>query len=406
MPRRELEAALRRDPGDEHAWAVFGDLLAEAGDSHGELIALEQRAQVSERPFERSLLEHQARELFDREHRSWLGPLADAGLEVTWQRGFATEVVIARAHVATLEALLELPSAALLRRLVFIRPRSLTRIARALAARPDRALDALVIRSPVNDSLEPLASLSCLRALTIEATSLASVAALAALPNLRRLALRRCEGELSGFATGLSGLQALEISAHARVEELTPDALAPLARLTHLRELELGDAGWPAIDALAELVELERLDLHRTEVIELGSLRRLAALRELNLSGCTGLSDLTPLAKLDRIERLRLGYTRVNDLRPLTKLERLAVIELAGTPVRDLSALFKLPALTKVDLKACEVDDVGPLIARGVAVHGIRPPQPSWRDIAEDHLRSDNLTLAKPRGRSGARRRS
>src|SRR5690606_33570478 len=98
----------------------------------------EQRARASERPFERSLLEHQARELFDREHRRWLGPLADAGLEIVWTRGFAIEVVIARAHATTLESLLELPTSALLRRVVLVRPRSLARVAKLLAACSDR----------------------------------------------------------------------------------------------------------------------------------------------------------------------------------------------------------------------------------------------------------------------------
>ena len=60
---------------------------------------------------------------------------------------------------------------------------------------------------------------------------------------------------------------------------------------------------------------------------------------------------------------------------------------LAGTPVTEVYPLFELPSLRKLGLQACEVADVGPLIARGVAVHGIRPPERSWRDLAEDLLR-------------------
>ena len=386
MPRREIEAALRRDPHDEHAWAVFGDLLAEAGDSRGELIALEQRARACERPFERSLLEHQARELFDREHRRWLGSLADAGLEVSWLRGFATEVVIGRAHTATLEKLLELPTSALLRRVVLVRPRGVTRIAKLLAARGDRPIATLVVRDLQGDSLEPLAELEALTSLTIEGAAIAELASLAALPLLRELACRRCEGPVQALA-GFARLQALELSAHAGVEQLGLDALAPLAELTHLRGLDLGDAGWADIEALANLNGLERLDLRSSEVVRLDPLRGLTALRELNLRGCTGLSDLQPLAALTRLEHLRLGYTRVRDLRPLAKLERLTTLDLAGTPVVDLSPLFKLPSLGKIDLKACDVDHVAPLVARGVAVHGVRARERTWRDIAEDHLR-------------------
>jgi hypothetical protein len=386
MSRPELEAALRRDLDDEQAWTVFGDLLAELGDGRGELIALEQRASASQRPFERSLLEHQASELFEREHRRWLGPLADAGLEISWRRGFAIEAVIARAHASTLARLLELSTAALLRRVVLVRPRSLARIAKLLADQGDRSIEALVLRGRPEDSLEPLASLASLTELQIEGVALDDVAALAELPRLRELALRRCEGELRGLA-GFFGLHSLEISAHTRVEQLGPDPLAPLAGLGNLRALDLGDAGWAQADALADLCALERLDLRSSEVVRLEPLRELGALRELNLSGCTGLSDLQPLASLLALERLRLGYTRVKDLRPLAQLERLTILELAGTPVSDLSPLHRLPALTKLDLKACEVHDVSVLIGRGVAIQGIRAPERTWRDIAEDHLR-------------------
>lgn len=386
MARRELEAALRRDPGDEQAWAVFGDLLAESGDRRGELIALEQRAGASERPFERSLLEHQARELFDREHRRWLGPLADAGLEISWTRGFAIEVVIARSHASTLATLLELPTSALLRRVVLVRPRSLVRVAKLLTERDDRWIEALVIRGHADDSLEPLASLDSLTQLSLEAAALDDVATLAALPRLRELALRRCVGPLRGLAD-FARLATLEISAHAGVEQLGLDPLAPLAGLVGLRELDLGDAGWPHADALADLIALERLDLRSTEVVRLEPLRELASLRELDLSGCTGLSDLEPLARLRQLERLRLGYTRVRDLRPLAGLERLTTLELAGTPVADLSPLYELAKLSKLGVEACEVDDVAVLINRGVTVHGVRARERTWRDVAEDYLR-------------------
>ena len=105
MTRAQIEASLRRDPDDERSWSVFGDLLAAEGDSRGELIALEQRAAACERPFERQLLVHQAEELRQRDYRAWLGPLADAGLELTWLRGFLRSVVVDRNHAATLSEL-------------------------------------------------------------------------------------------------------------------------------------------------------------------------------------------------------------------------------------------------------------------------------------------------------------
>jgi hypothetical protein len=396
VTRRAIEAALRSDPSDEQAWAVFGDLLADAGDSRGELIALDQRARASDKPFERSLLEHQARELFEREHRRWLGPLADAGLDIVWERGFATQVVIARAHVAAVRALLALPTSALLRRMVLVHPRGLASIVALLRDHEsDRApssagfpLAALEVRGLAdgNGSLAPLAELGSLVQLGIEANALTEIGALAGLAHLRSLSLRRCTGPLDGLA-GFGGVTALELSAHVAVASLGPDALEPLAGLTGLRELDLGDAGWTSADALAGLHALERLDLRSTEILGLEPLRGMLALRELNCSGCTGLTNLEPLADLPQLRRLRLGYTRVRDLRPLAGLPALEQLELAGTPVTELSPLLGIASLRKLDLKACEVHDVARLLARGVTVHGVRPREQTWRDVADELLR-------------------
>lgn len=388
MARPQLEAALRRDLHDEHAWSVFGDLLAAEGDSRGELIALEQRAAACERPFERSVLMHRAAELCERERRGWLGPLADAELDLTWERGFVTKAVISRRHVASLEALLSLPTAALLSKVECIGPRSLGSIAKALSRHPVAALD---LRIPpgrkFSGSLAQLAALDQLVELEVEGATTEGVDALAELPKLQRLSLRRFDGDLSGLAHGFTSLRNLELSARSNVTQLGPDALAPLAGLVDLRELVLSDGGWEQLEPLAGLRTLERLDLRSTDVSDLGPLAALTAMRELDLSGCTHLTNLEPIAAMVKLERIELGYTRVQQLRALAGLRALQVVELAGTPVHDLRPLFELPALRKVGVAACEIDSIQPLLDRGILVVGLRAPEPTWRDVAEDHLR-------------------
>jgi hypothetical protein len=393
MARPQLEAALRRDPHDEHAWSVFGDLLVAQGDSRGELIALEQRAAASERPFERAVLEHRAAELFEHEHRRWLGPLADAGLELTWVRGFVTKVVIARRHAASLDALLQLPTAALLGKVECVGTRSLGPIAKALGQHPVASLGLRI--PPVSNggsngrgvSLDQLARLEQLEQLEVEGSTTEGVEALHELPALRRLSLRRFDGDLEGLAHGFTRLRSLELSARANVDQLGPDALAPLAQLEGLRELVLNDGGWEQLEPLADLRALERLDLRSTDVSDLAPLAALTHMRELDLSGCTHLTNLEPLAQMLRLERIEIGYTRVRRLDVLAGLPALQVVELAGTPVHDLSPLFELPALRKVGVAACEIRSVQPLLDRGVLVVGLRAPEPSWRDLAESLLR-------------------
>lgn len=405
MARALLEATLRRDLHDEHTWTVLGDLLAAEGDTRGELIALEQRATACERPFDKAVLEHRATELFEREHRGWLGPLADAGLEITWMRGFATEVVIAHRHVSTLVELLELPICALLRKLVFVRPRSLTGVVAALAGRP---IERIELRLPVMPVLEPssdrraesaddgparpiaslgqLAPLVQLRELIIDGGSSEGLDALAELPQLDTLALRRGVGPLDGLAHGFAALRSLDLSARSNVHALGRDALAPIAKLTKLERLILHDGGWSDLTALAELHALEHLDLRSTDTSSLAPLARLTRLSTLDLSGCTEVSNIDALAQLEKLTRLELAYTRVRRIAPLANLRALEFVELSGTPVRDLSPLFGLPALRKVGLHACEVDNLAPLRAAGVALLGVRTPEPTWRELAEGLL--------------------
>jgi hypothetical protein len=392
VARPQLEAALRRDLHDEHTWTVLGDLLAAEGDAHGELIALEQRAVACERPFEKAVLDHRATELFEREHRRWLGPLADAGLEVTWMRGFAIEVVIGHRHVSTLTKLLALPIAALLRKLVFVRPRSLTKIAAALAG---CAIESIELRMPgpgpeldpsESQSLAALASLVQLRELITDGCSSEGLDALAELPQLDTLALRRGTGSLDGLRRGFACLRSLDLSARANVRALGDDALWPVARLTALERLILHDGGWSDLTPLAELHALRHLDLRSTDVSSLAPLARLVQLETLDLSGCTEVSNIDALTQLVRLVRLELAYTRVRRLQPLASLRALEFVELSGTPVRDLSPLFGLPGLRKVALEACEVDNSQPLRAAGVVLIGVRTPEPTWRDLAEGLL--------------------
>jgi hypothetical protein len=406
MARPLLEAALRRDLHDEHTWAVLGDLLAAEGDTRGELIALEQRATACERPFEKAVIEHRATELFEREHRAWLGPLADAGLEITWMRGFALEVVIGHRHVSTLVELLELPIAALLRKLVFVRPRGLAGIVAALAKRP---IECIELRMPVipampgmrgmpnmepdepaelgrAPSLEQLASLVQLRELIVDNGSTEGLDALGKLPQLHTLALSRGMGPLAGLAHGFAALRSLDLSARANVQALGLDALAPVSKLTALESLILHDGGWTDLTPLAELRALRHLDLRSTGTSSLAPLAKLTQLETLRLSGCTDVTNIDALAQLEQLTRLELGFTRVRSLAPLANLRALEFIELSGTPVRDLSPLFGLPALRKVGLHACEVDNPEPLRAAGVALLGVRQPEPTWRDLAEGLL--------------------
>jgi Leucine-rich repeat (LRR) protein len=225
-----------------------------------------------------------------------------------------------------------------------------------------------------------------LRELILEGADGEDLDALAELPQLTTLALRRSTGSLAGLGHGFAALRSLDLSARANVAALGPDALSPIARLHALQRLSLHDGGWSDIAALAGLHDLVHLDLRSTDVASLAPLAGLTQLETLDLSGCTEVTNIDALAQLDKLTRLELAYTRVRRIQPLAHLRALEFVELSGTPVRDLSPLFALPALRKVGLEACEIDNLAPLRDRGVALIGVRAPEPTWRDLAEGLL--------------------
>ncbi|MCE9610443.1 MAG: leucine-rich repeat domain-containing protein [Chthoniobacter sp.] len=102
---------------------------------------------------------------------------------------------------------------------------------------------------------------------------------------------------------GLTRLRVLNISG------LEVADLAPLAELTQLQTLYLGDCkGVTDLAPLAGLTQLQTLSLNNcTGVTDLTPLAGLTRLQTLSLDGCTGVADLAPLAGLAQLDEIRLG---------------------------------------------------------------------------------------------------
>lgn len=402
----ELIASLRANLDDEVAWSVLGDLLAARGDPRGELIALDQQraslARDDRRRLERDVVEHRVTELFERHRDAWLGPLAHAtNLELAWRRGFVTAATVhgrpagapkapTRSGIAaTLEKLLALTCAALLREVTIPQVASCTKPAKLLvdAASERRAIvDSLALPRARCDRFAPLAELVDLRALALTSTRVLDLAALADMPALARLDLSRTTIDLHAFVTGFAALRGLELRAYPSGDRHDDRGLDALRGLVGLHELDLGEAPWQDLEPLGDLRELERLHLRGTDVFDLRPLARLPKLALLDLRGCP-VADLEPLAGLELTE-LRIGWTRVRDLAPLRSLRKLTVLELSGTAIDDLGPLLELPSLTKIDMQGSEVREIQPLLDRGIQVIGRpRVATPSWRDLAEQLLR-------------------
>ena len=134
-----------------------------------------------------------------------------------------------------------------------------------------------------------------------------------------------------------------------------------------LREMNLNDSD---LAGLAEMTNLEELDLRGNEISNLSPLSGLTNLRELRLSGDISgnedIQDLTPLKNLVHLKVLHLPAQNIEDLTPLsglTQLENLAFTDESGSPgmIEDITPLSSLVNLKELFLKVSSISDLSPL---------------------------------------------
>ena len=253
----------------------------------------------------------------------------------------------------------------------------------------------------------PLKGWSNLEVLNLEGTDVTSRSFehIANLENLRVLHVGHSRVEDEGFEN-LAPLTKLEEFGFGG-NKMSGRALPLLKMLPSLRRVVIGglqrtDSGlWGVdltdfnLDRIAELTELEELDLHDAKIGDRGlaRLEGLQNLRRLNLSGSdVGEKGALSLAKFRQLEALRLwrckqaGDSLVETLR---KLPRLTTLDLAESGLTDegLDQLGELPALRKLY--------VGETAVTRAAVERFRQAHPnievSWSEPAYDIERDKNV---------------
>ena len=112
--------------------------------------------------------------------------------------------------------------------------------------------------------------------------------------------------------------------------------IAPLAKLTKIRSLNLDYNEISDLTPLAGLVELEKLHLGSNQITDLSPLKNLKKLEFIPLFR-NQISDLSPIANWSQAEHLALYCNPVSDLRPLHGLAKLRKVKLQGNPVSPKS---------------------------------------------------------------------
>ena len=175
---------------------------------------------------------------------------------------------------------------------------------------------ALMSRDLSQRDLDEIATVTTLEEICLIGGDIESYAALAALPNLRKLAIN-----------------------HYSVSDLSS-----VGSLVQLKELSLSEnEQYSDIQFVAPLVNLEILDLTDGQFTDLEPIKHLQNLRVLKLTNCDEVSDISPLAYLLRLEELDLNSTGVEDLTPLSKLQHLKALDVRGVDeIDDYSVLDEL----------------------------------------------------------------
>ena len=178
---------------------------------------------------------------------------------------------------------------------------------------------------------------------------------------MRKLTELDARGRGIADLTGLEGavnLRALDLGGARSDNEWRENLISnllPMASLTNLESLGLGNTAVSDVSALASLTQLKWLNLQRTGVSDVSALANLTNLETLDLD-FTAVSDVSALASLTQLRRLDLYKTDVSDVSALASLTNLETLDLEDTAVSDVSAPASLTQLKTLDLRGCPLN--------------------------------------------------
>lgn len=263
--RDAFEAAIEAAPDDPHAFAVYGDWLAQSGDARGELISLQLLPSLDRRQRERVKAL-----LYAPGIRCLAGPVAQ------WRWGFVHTATLMRQQAPgeriDLERLLAHPSMRFVRALS-LGQAPMTESLRVLEQAAPRVLSALTIYSPRALDLTTIpTNLPALEQLHLSVPEL--IAALPALPRLSSLEIaflgwtQTTAKQL--FDANGSRLRSVKLVVSGAVEAATVSDVMSLPSLDALtiEASELGVDAVAALEAGASIERLTTLDLSRSGLTE------------------------------------------------------------------------------------------------------------------------------------------
>ncbi len=192
-------------------------------------------------------------------------------------------------------------------------------------------LKSLTVRDGVSDELHCISSLTLLEELSITncRPDASTLSAIAALPQLKTLALQNCS---------LSSISALS----------TAQALVSL----NLSENSIRD-----LSALSSMSQLETLDLSHNALTDLNALSTLVSLTELDVS-YNSLTAITPICGIRTLKRLNIGNNTVSALGSIDNLPNLTYFCAEHNALTDVIQLNGCAELVELDISDNSILDI------------------------------------------------
>jgi len=122
------------------------------------------------------------------------------------------------------------------------------------------------------------------------------------------------------------------------------------AALKEVFSNKLAYSGYPDIDQLAKIPQIDSLDLSSNKDIRsLEELWPLRNLKYLNISD-TYISDIKPVVQLTLLAHIDAGFTNIADIESIEELKSLSYLNLNSTFIEDLDNLSSLRGLTYLNI--------------------------------------------------------
>ena len=189
----------------------------------------------------------------------------------------------------------------------------------------------------------------------INSNSVSDISPLAGLTLLTKLGLG------NNSIANISPLAGLTLLRFLGLWENSISDLSPLTGLTRLTDLRLRTNNITNLSPLAGLTNLTWLDLGNNSISDISHLEGLTNLTTLNLE-INSISDISHLAGLTRLTTLDLEINSISDISPLAGLTYLSELGLLDNSISDISPLAGLTHLTFLGLGSNNISDLSPLV--------------------------------------------